>query len=484
MASGDLMKRSVPSRLFVLLLAAAPGCSPPPPPAGAPVASPLPAAAPARPARPSCGPFGIATRAVASLTVRLPGTLRPAHAPEPRTDAERVVFRHLYETLVTLDCEGELRAGLADSWAADADARRWTFRLRPGARFWDGRPVTARDVREAWIAAARHAHGTGCPGPWAWLEAEAASVRAVDARHLAVALPEAQPDFARLLAHPAFALALAEGDAWPLGSGAWRPAGTAGDTLLLLPSPHAAVRPLPGRLAILAVPEASGDPSPDELPDVALLRRPPPHVAGGHAIAALPWDRLYLLLLPRPGAVDAGEAVASLLDGREAVCAPATFQFPDADPTPCPQIAAPSPGAATTAAPSPRIARPREDRLAGLLAERLVSPVAAAPDSVEWERWPLILRAGGAEALVVPVHRCFPSACLQVSALLGAAPWLRDAALAGGAADAQTVAARLAATGHVVPLLMTRPHVAVRASLAGVRFEHDGTLRLDEAGAP
>ncbi|WP_245521741.1 ABC transporter substrate-binding protein, partial [Mesorhizobium sp. M1C.F.Ca.ET.193.01.1.1] len=32
------------------------------------------------------------------------------------------------------------------SWEADETAKRWTFKLRPGAKFHDGRTVTAKDV--------------------------------------------------------------------------------------------------------------------------------------------------------------------------------------------------------------------------------------------------------------------------------------------------------------------------------------------------
>lgn len=36
---------------------------------------------------------------------------------------------------------------LAETWEVDQDAKAITFKLKPEARFWDGRPVTAEDVR-------------------------------------------------------------------------------------------------------------------------------------------------------------------------------------------------------------------------------------------------------------------------------------------------------------------------------------------------
>ena len=38
------------------------------------------------------------------------------HAPVPRNDSERLVFRQLYATLLRIDCTGAVRAGLAERW--------------------------------------------------------------------------------------------------------------------------------------------------------------------------------------------------------------------------------------------------------------------------------------------------------------------------------------------------------------------------------
>lgn len=66
------------------------------------------------------------------------------HAPVSTTDIARVV--NLYESLLYRDENFELRPLLALSAVPDATALVWTVSLRPGVKFHDGRPVTARDV--------------------------------------------------------------------------------------------------------------------------------------------------------------------------------------------------------------------------------------------------------------------------------------------------------------------------------------------------
>ncbi|MBI4551695.1 MAG: peptide ABC transporter substrate-binding protein [Candidatus Latescibacteria bacterium] len=50
-----------------------------------------------------------------------------------------------FERLLLLDEHSQLVPGAADRWEASKDGRTWTFHLRPGAKWSDGRPVTARD---------------------------------------------------------------------------------------------------------------------------------------------------------------------------------------------------------------------------------------------------------------------------------------------------------------------------------------------------
>ena len=80
-----------------------------------------------------------------SLVILQP-SLRPAD-PHTCTDAGAVKnWRFaLYEALVEHDGEA-FAPVLAESWQCSEDARSWTFTLRQGVRFHDGKPLTAGDV--------------------------------------------------------------------------------------------------------------------------------------------------------------------------------------------------------------------------------------------------------------------------------------------------------------------------------------------------
>ena len=75
--------------------------------------------------------------------------------PEPTTldigiavyEATGAVFS--FEALTRLDHNNELVPAAAESWEASPDGMRWTFHLRRGARWSDGRPVTAHDFEYA-----------------------------------------------------------------------------------------------------------------------------------------------------------------------------------------------------------------------------------------------------------------------------------------------------------------------------------------------
>src|SRR5947209_17254209 len=90
--------------ILLLLIAALDACRTAPVPAVAPVA-----VAPVVGDRRGEGECELAPGLVAAagaLTVALPGGVDLAHAPVPATDAERLVFPHLYEPLVHIDCAG------------------------------------------------------------------------------------------------------------------------------------------------------------------------------------------------------------------------------------------------------------------------------------------------------------------------------------------------------------------------------------------
>jgi peptide/nickel transport system substrate-binding protein len=63
-----------------------------------------------------------------------------------RTQADRDVAALVFSGLVAIGPDGGYRPDLASAWSADAKGKRWTFTIRPDARWQDGEPVTADDV--------------------------------------------------------------------------------------------------------------------------------------------------------------------------------------------------------------------------------------------------------------------------------------------------------------------------------------------------
>ncbi len=55
-----------------------------------------------------------------------------------------------YETLLTLDAENKLVPLLATKWEADEAQTKFTFHIAPEAKFSDGSPVEAKDVKWSW----------------------------------------------------------------------------------------------------------------------------------------------------------------------------------------------------------------------------------------------------------------------------------------------------------------------------------------------
>ena len=108
----------------------------------------------------------LARRSFLGAGVALAGLTRPAWAqpakgvlryglsafppnlqPWVRTGASSATIKALTQrSLVTYDSKGELRGELAESWSLDSDGA-WVFKLRQGALFHNGEPVTADDIK-------------------------------------------------------------------------------------------------------------------------------------------------------------------------------------------------------------------------------------------------------------------------------------------------------------------------------------------------
>lgn len=57
-----------------------------------------------------------------------------------------VGFSAIYNTLVEIDTDGSAIPELAESWESSPDARLWTFKLRPGVTFHNGKDMDVDDV--------------------------------------------------------------------------------------------------------------------------------------------------------------------------------------------------------------------------------------------------------------------------------------------------------------------------------------------------
>lgn len=57
---------------------------------------------------------------------------------------------HSYECLLTVDKDGLLAPGQAETWEKSADGLTWTFHLRDGLKWSDGTPLTANDFVYSW----------------------------------------------------------------------------------------------------------------------------------------------------------------------------------------------------------------------------------------------------------------------------------------------------------------------------------------------
>src|SRR4051794_1590237 len=91
------------------------------------------------------GQFG--GRLVLALPVG-PRSFNPLVAIDSASDS---IVRLLYGSLMSLDwTTQEAGPGLAESWSVAPDEKTWTFKLRQGLHWSDGRPLTADDVVFTW----------------------------------------------------------------------------------------------------------------------------------------------------------------------------------------------------------------------------------------------------------------------------------------------------------------------------------------------
>lgn len=100
-----------------------------------------------------------------------PGSITPITA---RSRSERTLVGLVFSGLVRLGPADTLEPDLAESWTTDDTGKAWTFRLRDGATWHDGTPVTAEDVVFT-IDALRSPDAAGAMSA-SWAEVEAVAI--------------------------------------------------------------------------------------------------------------------------------------------------------------------------------------------------------------------------------------------------------------------------------------------------------------------
>jgi len=79
--------------------------------------------------------------------------------------ASSAVYRFIFDSLYTVNLNGDWVPELATAYSVSPDGLSWTFKLRPGVRWSDGAPFTSADVKFTWqLAINKDVHVTYATG--------------------------------------------------------------------------------------------------------------------------------------------------------------------------------------------------------------------------------------------------------------------------------------------------------------------------------
>jgi peptide/nickel transport system substrate-binding protein len=229
---------------------------------------------------------------------------------DPATALDGVVpliARQVFDTLVQYAAgSSDIEPALAAQWSVSKDGLVWSFRLRTGASFHDGTPLTAQHVVESLRREIFPGHpqfSTGSPVVARLLRGQPGivrEVRAKDSRTVDVVLSQPYAPLLTILAHPVFSVVLpAAGGAsrWQ-GSGPFGIAEIAQGRIVLDARPsYWARRPRLGRITFIE----TGDDAPTDAASLAaqgldaLFPAGPPQRTSG-ALSVPGWRVGYLTL--------------------------------------------------------------------------------------------------------------------------------------------------------------------------------------------
>lgn len=133
-----------------------------------------------------------------------------------------VVYANVFEGLTRIDRDGQVRPALAESWEIAPDDKTYTFTLRQGAKWHDGAPFGASDVKFS-LDRARAADSTN---PQKGLFEPIESVEVVDPQTVKVVLKRPTGNFLTNLGWPAAVIvgqgSAADNKSKPIGTGPFR----------------------------------------------------------------------------------------------------------------------------------------------------------------------------------------------------------------------------------------------------------------------